>query len=666
MSGLKKGTITVECGPGMKNSFFRRLPFSEGLHIEIGEEDDTIQIQYELDNQGIETLVNFLNRQDKKEFWMTSHSQDDQHKDYDQDLARDISKILAYDDDGDDIIHPSQGKGDLQAQNLGSIGKPLDDGKKNSGPSNAKGLKSKSSSFYPPTDPRSNLQDDQYGRGGGPIGTNSMPKQPANHLLVPASNSVQYRVDDFDQLFQSDDEAGGAYYPRGQMGMGGQGMVNPNMSRVANPNMNPNLNPNMRGQPNLPMGHHGMAPGQMGPGGNQMYPPQNMPAGPVRKNQGPMPGGMGMNPNFPQQKPAAGQRMPPGGIQGQDMGFYGNFEDPQAKGQKGMRSGNKGAVAGQRGYNDYGGYAEDDLQGYGNMDYGRAAPGPMAGAYPPQHGGRMGNAPQGTYGQYKDEYQDPRAGFAEPMGPGLRNQPTAGAGVRPGMGAGGRGAQMANRYPVEEEGYYEEDYNEMDMPAQMANPPMGQHRGMGYEQGYDEYGNPTTGQSYGRNQGNMRGEYNPQYDGLPPQPQAVPQPHMAMGSLVQEPFTVEGSINSQTFDRKPGFDRNRKKVHTRERLRASLQKNKQTDQKSLKKKPDSKNNQGADEGDRMNEKQGGSPEGKDHKRDQIDSDNEEEGNNSRGYLEEEISSESNPKENSQGSLEDHADMMNSEEGMRDK
>lgn len=666
MSGLKKGTITVECGPGMKNSFFRRLPFSEGLHIEIGEEDDTIQIQYELDNQGIETLVNFLNKQDKKEFWMTSHSQDDQHKDYDQDLARDISKILAYDDDGDDIIHPSQGKGDLQGQNLGSIGKPLDDGKKNGLAGNAKGLKSKSSSFYPPTDPRSNLQDDQYGRGGGPIGSAPMPKQPANHMLVPTTNSVQYRVDDFDQLFQSDDETGGGYYPRGPMGMAGQGMMNPNMSRVANPNMNPNLNPNMRGQGNLPMGHHGMGPGQMGPGGNQMYPPQNLPAsGPARKNPGPMPGGVGMNPNYPQQKPAASQRMPPGGMQGmqgQEMGFYGNFEDPQAKPQKSLRSGAKGVASAQRGYNEYGGYAEDDMQGYNNMDYGRGNAGPMVGGYS-QHN-RMGNNPQGGYGQYKDEFQEPRGGFNDPMGQGIRNQGAAGAGMRPGMGAVGRGGQMANRYPMEDDVYYEDEYNDMDMMGQMGNP-IGQQRGMGYDQGYDEYGNPVS-QGYGRNQGNIRNDYNSQYDAIPPQPHVVPpQQPMGMGSLVQEPFTVEGSINSQTFDRKPGFDRNRKKVHTRERLRASLQKNKQTDPKSLKKKPDSKNNHGGDDGERMNEKQPGSPEGKDLKRDQMDSDNDDGENNSRGYLEEEISSESNPKDNSQGSLEDRADIMNSEDGMRD-
>lgn len=672
MSGLKKGTITVDCGPGMKNHFFRRLPFSEGLQIEIGEEEDTIQIQYELDNQGIETLVNFLNKQDKQEFWITSHSQDDQHKDYDQDLARDISKILAYDDDGDDIIHDSQGNRDLQPQHLGSIGKPLDDGKKNAGQSTAKGLKSKSSSFYPPTDPRS-MQDDQYGRGGGPIGTNPMPKQPANHLLVPTTNSVQYRVDDFDQLFQSDEDTGQGqgqgqgYYPRGPMNMGGQGIMNPNMSRVANPNMNPNLNPNMRGQGNVPMSHHGMGPGQMGQGGNQMYPPQNMPAVPARKVPGPMPGGVGMNPNFPPQKPTAGQRMAPGSMQGmqgqQDMDFYGNFEDPQAKVQKGIRSANKGVAGAQRGYSEYGAYAEDDMQGYTNMDYGRANAAPMGGAYP-QHN-RMGNNPQGNYPQYKDDFQEPRGGYNDPMGPGMRNQGATGAGMRSGMGGMNRGGQMGNRYPVEDEGYYDEEYNDLEMMGHMGSGQMGQQRGMGYEQGYEEYSNPAT-QGYGsRNQANARNDYN-QYDGMAPQPQAVPQPPIGMGSLVQEPFTVEGSINSQTFDRKPGFDRNRKKIHTRERLRASLQKNKQTDQKPIKNKTDSKNNQGIDDGDRVHDKQPGSPDGKDHKRDQMDSDNEEGENNSRGYLEEEISSESNPKDNSQGSLEDHGNLMNSEDGMRDQ
>ena len=496
-----------------------------------------------------------------------------------------------------------------------------------------------------------------------------MPKQSPNPMFVPTSNSFQARVDDFDELFNSDNEAGGAagYYPRGNPIMGGgQGMMNPNMPRAANPNMNPNLNPNMRGQGNIAMGHQGMGPGQIGPGGNQMYPPQNMPAGPGRKNPGAMPGGVGVNPNFPQQKPAVGQRMAPGGmqgIQGQDMGFYGNFDDPQNKNQKGLRSANKGIAGGQRGYNDYGAYAEDDVQGYNNMDYGRGNAGPMAGGYP-QHN-RMGNNPQAGYGnQYKDEYQDQRGGFVDPMAPPIRNQGASGAGMRSGMGGSNRAGQMGNRYPMEEEGYYEEDYNEMDMMGQVGNAALGQQRGMGYDQGYDEYGNPYPAPT--RNQPNIRNDYNQQYEGIPPQQPHAPQQPIGMGSLVQEPFTVEGSINSQTFDRKPGFDKNRKKVHTRERLRASLQKNKQTDpQKSLKKKPDSKH-QGGEDGDRMNNHQQGGPEGKEPKREQIESDNEEGENNSRGYLEEEISSESNQKDNSQGSLEDHADMMNSEEGMRDK
>lgn len=675
MSVYKKGTITVECGPDMKNVFYQRLPFTNGLQINFDDEDDIIQIQYELDNQDIETLVSFLNKQDKKDFRLTCHSQDDQHKDKDYDLARDISKILAADDDGDDIM-PS-GKREGPVGNVGSIGKPLDDSKKNQGASNSKGLKSKSSSFYPPNDPRSNGGDDQAGRG--PIG--GYPGQKPTGGVVGGGmgmgmfypgNTVKVNVDDFDQIFQDEDDSMN-YPPQNrpmQGGMPGNMMMNSNMPRTGNPNMNPNFNPNM-GAPSGMGG--GMGPGPVRPNPAQMYPGQNMPANAPRFKGGPMTGGMGMNPNFQAQKVPGNQRLQPGGIQpmqNQDPNFYGaGFDDtqqqmPPVKAQKGNRGGK--AVAQRGGYADYGNYAEDE--GYGNMEYGGGNPASMGYQKP----GRMANPQHAPYDQYQgDEYGEP-AGYNDPMAGNMRGQPDMGP-VRGGMAPmGGRGGQMAGRYPMNGGDYYEEDYEEPvnTMGRGQAGVQRGAHGAMGYDQEYDEYGDPVQG-VYPPTQGGYHNDYQPHYgNALPHQPVAggmAQQPGMGgMGAIVQEPFTVEGSINSQTFDRKPGFDRSRKKVHTRERLRANLQKNKQSDQKIPKKKSDGKGNGGGDDGDKMNERQGGNQEGaKEPKQENIDSDMEEGENNSRAFLEEEISSESNPKQNSQGSLEDHDD-DDSDDGKKDK
>lgn len=663
MSVYKKGTITVECGPGMKNVFYQRVPFTNGLQINFDDEDDIIQIQYELDNQDIETLVNFLNKQDKKDFRLTCHSQDDQHKEKDYDLARDISKILAADDDGDDII--PTGKREGPGQNVGSIGKPLDDSKKNlQGALNSKGLKSKSSSFYPPNDPRSSNQDEQGARG--PIGGYPGQKQVGGAgmgMFYPGS-TMKVNVDDFDQIFQDEDDSINYPQPRQmQGGMQGNMMMNPSMPRSGNPNMNPNFNPNM-GAP----GGMGVGPGPVGPTPGQMYPGQNMQGNAGRFKGGPMAaGGMGMNPNFqgPQKGPGA-QRMHAGGMQpmqNQDPNFYGaGFDDvqpPMATG-KNPKSGRGGKAAAQRGgYADYGNYAEDE--GYGNMDYGRGNPGAMTGGY--QKPGRAPNPQHAAYDQYQgDEYGDPSVGYNDQMGGNMRNQGGIGPGVRGGMGAmAGRGGQMGGRYPAGTGGeYYEEDYDDPmnAMGGQMGGPRGGAHAGMGYDQEYDEYGDPIQA-GYGANQGGYHNDYQqPQYGSIPPQQPAAggmaPQQGIGgMGAIVQEPFTVEGSINSQTFDRKPGFDRSRKKVHTRERLRANLQKNKQADQKIPKKKSDAKGN--GEDGDR-NDKQGGNQDGaKEPRRENIDSDMDDGENNSKAFLEEEISSESNPRPNSQGSLEDNDD-----------
>jgi len=668
MSVYKKGTITVECGPNMKNVFYQRLPFTNGLQINFDDEDDIIQIQYELDNQDIETLVNFLNKQDKKDFRLTCHSQDDQHKDKDYDLARDISKILAADDEGDDII--PTGKRDGPSANVGSIGKPLDETKKNQGASNSKGLKSKSSSFYPPNDPRSANQDDQGARG--PIGGYPAQKQQQQGggggmgMFYPGGNNMKVNVDDFDQIF-GDDPDDEINYPQNRQMQGGM-MMNPNMPRGANPNMNPNFNPNM-GNP----GGMGMGPGPVGPNPGQMYPGQSMQGTAGRFKGGPMGSGMGMNPNFqaPQKGPGA-QRMHAGGmppIQNQDPNFYGGgFDEPQppmagGKNAKGNRGGKGGAIQ-RGGYNDYGNYAEDE--GYGNMDYGRSNPGAMGGYQKP---GRGPNPQHGGYDQYQgDEYGDPNAGYNDQMGGNIRGQSGMGPSGRGGMGAmGGRGGQMGGRYPAAGGEYYEEDYEDpMNMGGQMGGP-RGAHSGMGYDQEYDEYGDPIQG-GYGANQGGYHNEYQPQYGNIPPQQTAnggmgLQQGMGGMGAIVQEPFTVEGSINSQTFDRKPGFDRSRKKVHTRERLRANLQKNKQADPKLPKKKSDAKGN---DDGEKMNEKQGGNQDGsKEPRRENIDSDMDDGENNSKAFLEEEISSESNQKPNSQGSLDDDDD-NGSDDGKKDK
>ena len=144
-----------------------------------------------------------------------------------------------------------------------------------------------------------------------------------------------------------------------------------------------------------------------------------------------------------------------------------------------------------------------------------------------------------------------------------------------------------------------------------------------------------------------------------------------MGAVVQEPFTVEGSINSQIFDKKPGFDRTRKKIHNREKLRASLAKDK-TKAGPGQAQPDSKN------GKKNNKAPGSqSPEAdkknphertvkKEVKQEEMEGSEGEdaEHNQSRGFLEEEISSASDQKPDSQGSDDQDQDQQGLDNGKK--
>lgn len=296
-----------------------------------------------------------------------------------------------------------------------------------------------------------------------------------------------------------------------------------------------------------------------------------------------------------------------------------------------------------------------------------------AGGYPPQAPqGRMANPQQqggGYGGQYQnDEYGEGRGNYNDQMNMRNMGGPPAAPGMRGPVH--NRGGQMGNnRYPMDNAGgdYYEDEYDDgMHMMGNQMNGPRG---GMGYDQSYDDYDSQVPG--YNRTQGPYRNDYqggqygNGQQQGAAGAGMGQYQ-GMGMGALMQEPFTVEGSINSQTFDRKPGFDRSRKKVHTRERLRSNMPKNK-PEVKPAKKKSDSKTPNGGDESDRMIDRPPAHQDGaKEPKRENIDSDLEDdEHNNSRAFLEEEISSESNPRQNSQGSLEDQEENL-SEDGNKEK
>jgi len=709
MSGLKKGTIIVECNPNLKNRFIKILPFTDGLNIHFEEEDDCLQIQYELEKQDLDNLLASLNSQDKKEYRLISHSEEQpQPSSREYDVARDVSKILCYDEDQEDDL--DQGKIDMMNNGgHGSIGKPLDD-MKNVNSSNSKNLKSKSSPFYSPNDPRSFNQEDQGVRAGpigGGIGAGAGAQIPNKGMYY--ASSMPYRVDHFDQVFGDDDPGFPEQPPVRQMGMQNQGMMmNPNLQRGGNPNMNPNMNPNAKnmggmamGQQNMGgmMGHPGMGPGPVGT--SQMYPPMaNRPgANPNQYKPGPLPnqGGMGMNPNYPQKHPQA-TTTGRGAMQGNPDTYYGGagagagiggYEEPQpmphsAKGRMGAKA-NQPPV-----YNDYGGYQEDEqVHGYNPNEF---AGGRNAGPINPQMRGgaarggfqQQGRNPgQQPYGQYpRDDYQqDPRMGGYQDMGGNTRNPAPAGGHMRPGVanpgmrGGMGGNMQMQQQQRYQEDQYYEEEYPEEEDPYSQGGA-MGGSYGHGKQEshlGYDNYGGMNqqpmaqpAGQYGGVGARAAPNQMKNDYMGNAPIPQPNPafggasQQSSALGATVQEPFTVEGSINSQYFDTKPGFDRLRKKVHHREKLRASLQKSKPAEPKNGKSKNNKNpglNSQGQSETDRKNSPEKGGvtqPEGNKEPRnaDMDVSEGEEADNNSRGFLEEEISSASDQKNNSQGSQED--------------
>jgi hypothetical protein len=65
---------------------------------------------------------------------------------------------------------------------------------------------------------------------------------------------------------------------------------------------------------------------------------------------------------------------------------------------------------------------------------------------------------------------------------------------------------------------------------------------------------------------------------------------------------VDSQINSQTFDTKPGFDRSKKKVHTREKLKIALMKKREALQQSKQRDPNNPDQGGrlAEDGDDRN------------------------------------------------------------------
>ena len=606
MSGLKRGTIIVECDPHMKSRFYRILPFMEGLVINFEEDEDCIQIQYELDNQSIDNLVAVLNKQDKREFRLISHVDEfPQYGTKGYDLARDISNILNNDEDPEDGGRSEReafGFNDQEKGNLGSIGsKPNqnqnsnDDKQKLAGNSNSKGLKSKSSSFYPPNDPRSFAQDPP---GNRPSPQTQQQQPPSQKYTAPMYNqgSVPYRVEDFDQIFEDDDPYPIRPNPTAQGPNHHQMMMNqPHMQRGVNQNMNPNLNPGPKGmnQPN-PSGGGLNNSGGGSIGSGQMYnqPPQG------RYPKG-APQTAPMNPGNYTGQPTQGKaaREGPIGKAGHspvhpgphDHGYYGsggNFDDPQAKAGKLGRAGQKGAPPPPRGYADYGAYQEDEGMANYN-EYGPSSrtghpnPGPGPQGYPPARGTPA--APQ-HYSQYpRDEY-DPRQGYdpnMRPQAPYPGNPPPRGP-IGPAY-PGGRTAPPAQpgpqqRYPQQPQ-YAEDDYYEDggivyddEYNNQVPQPAMGGPKGN--EEFYEDYNEYGEYEEYGN-------QYPPQNPPQAPKPNdyslytnPIPAPSVLGSNSIPEPFTVEGSINAQMFDRKPGFDWSRKKVHTRERLKLSMQKNK--------------------------------------------------------------------------------------------
>ena len=477
MSGHNKGTIIVECNPSLRTRFLKILPFTDGLQVNFEDDDECIRIDYELSKQDADNLLKVLNDQDKKEFRLISHVDElPQQSSNEYDVARDVSQILCYDEDHDDDLDNPR---DMLAQGVGSIGKPLD-GKNNLQASNSKNLKSKSSCFYPPNDPRSFAQEDQsrmqpiggagigqtQGQGQGVTGQGGL--QPQNKGMYYAS-SMPYRVEDFDQVFGDDEPAYPPTQQPGRGGIHGQGMMmNPNLPRGGNINLNPNLNKGI----GMHMGQQGM---------NQMY----NPGGPGQMYQ-PMAGRPGANPNqFKAGVPPQGMAGPaypqkqsqPRGMQPQADQYYGmqGYEEPQQPPPKAPRmKGQQQQPLQQPVFQDY--YGEEDQLQYGANDYPTQPPIPAVNPRQPQpapRGGRGGfqQAPQPLakggqqpYGYMREDYpQDPRMGYQEMPPANSRNQmPRGGANpsIRPSMGA-----PMAQpRYPDDQ--YYEEEYQEEDPYAQ--------------------------------------------------------------------------------------------------------------------------------------------------------------------------------------------------------
>lgn len=125
---------------------------------------------------------------------------------------------------------------------------------------------------------------------------------------------------------------------------------------------------------------------------------------------------------------------------------------------------------------------------------------------------------------------------------------------------------------------------------------------------------------------------------------------------IQEPFTVEGSINPQSFDKKPGFDKSRKKIHTRERIRQTLLRNKGAEGKKKKVRVAQ---QTQEDGEAFNPEESSEAKNPDDSEEKRES-------QSRGFLEEEILSASDSNKDSQGSIEEHLENFKGDSNQNNK
>jgi hypothetical protein len=492
----KKGTILVECDQNMKDQFYEILPFTDGLNINFEDDNDYIQIQYELDSHQIDLLIGELNKKEKKEFRVVSHLEDSSQNNKEYDLARDISKLLNYDDDQEDDeegepnyhqqehLQPhEQGKfgrqglpqnSVLNANNNmisdnGSLGKNT-----NQGNPGTKGLKSKSSSFYPPNDPRSINPDDGMRNNG------IYPNQPPKNVYNQNQQNMPAIIDNFEEIF--DDVEDDGYGQRNAMGNPNHQILNqhgdpngrgplpgsmnnkmpPQGKNTAGMRMNPNQM-NMMGNPNLQP--------QPGMGG---YAPGNAPNGPRPKGPPPT---TGPNAGYPQPKQPM-QTNPvnrgPGGMMvshPNDPGYYqgATYDDNQAmQGQYG-RGKAKNPKANARYPENYG-YEEEPYHNFNPNDFRNSRQEPPVQKKKPQPQNFRGGVQSGGYpSSQREEVKESRLAYgdmnANQKPQGSHQNPNMNLKANPNQGPVNRGqapnGSQANhrKYPQNEE-YYDDYYYE--------------------------------------------------------------------------------------------------------------------------------------------------------------------------------------------------------------